>query len=108
MSGFGTGERGEILVLDLDTIDLSNLNRQFLFQKQHVKRPKAVVARETALKFNPNVNMTALHRNIKDQEFNVDFFKRFDFVINALDNLGASSRRERRCTFRFTLSTNEV
>lgn len=90
MSGFGTGDRGEILVLDLDTIDLSNLNRQFLFQKQHVKRPKAVVARETALKFNPNVNMTALHRNIKDDEFNVDFFKHFDFVINALDNLGPS------------------
>ncbi|KWU43431.1 hypothetical protein RHOSPDRAFT_19585 [Rhodotorula sp. JG-1b] len=97
MSGFGTGARGEILVLDLDTIDLSNLNRQFLFQKQHVKRPKAVVARETALKFNPNVNMTALHRNIKDDEFNVDFFKRFDFVINALDNLDARRHVNKMC-----------
>ncbi|GAA5965547.1 hypothetical protein JCM8115_001569 [Rhodotorula mucilaginosa] len=97
MSGFGTGDRGEILVLDLDTIDLSNLNRQFLFQKQHVKRPKAVVARETALKFNPNVNMTALHRNIKDDEFNVDFFKHFDFVINALDNLDARRHVNKMC-----------
>jgi ubiquitin-like 1-activating enzyme E1 B len=65
MTGFATSPQGKLTVLDLDTIDLSNLNRQFLFQKHHVKRPKAVVARETALKFNPEVNVEALHRNIK-------------------------------------------
>ncbi|GAA5836792.1 hypothetical protein JCM9279_007663 [Rhodotorula babjevae] len=97
MSGYGCGERGEIQVLDLDTIDLSNLNRQFLFQKQHVKRPKAVVARETALKFNPHVNITALHRNIKDEEYSVEYFKSFDFVMNALDNLDARRHVNKMC-----------
>jgi ubiquitin-like 1-activating enzyme E1 B len=41
-----------------------------------------------AQKFNPNVKLEARHANIKDPEFNVAFFKSFDIVFNALDNLG--------------------
>lgn len=34
---------GEIHIVDLDTIDLSNLNRQFLFRQEHIKKSKALV-----------------------------------------------------------------
>ncbi len=34
---------GEVHIVDLDTIDMSNLNRQFLFRQEHIKKPKALV-----------------------------------------------------------------
>ncbi|CAN6630122.1 ubiquitin-activating enzyme E1-like [Trichomonascus vanleenenianus] len=84
-------------IIDLDTIDLSNLNRQFLFSHEHVKKSKAIVARQTALKFNPNVEITAHHGNIKDPEHNVAWFKQFDIVYNALDNLDARRHVNKLC-----------
>ncbi|KAG0225393.1 E1 ubiquitin-activating protein uba2 [Mortierella sp. GBA43] len=92
MSGFKNIE-----VIDLDTIDLSNLNRQFLFQKQHIKKSKAHVAKASALAFNPNVNIVSRHQNIKDQEFSVEWFKGFDLVMNALDNLDARRHVNKMC-----------
>ncbi|PHH83841.1 hypothetical protein CDD82_32 [Ophiocordyceps australis] len=80
---------GEIHIVDLDTIDLSNLNRQFLFRQEHIKKSKALVAKEVAQKFNPNVSIVAHNGNIKDCEFHLGWFRSFDMVFNALDNLDA-------------------
>ncbi|KAI5795539.1 hypothetical protein EDC01DRAFT_54529 [Geopyxis carbonaria] len=88
---------GEIHIVDLDTIDLSNLNRQFLFGMNHIKKSKALVAKETAGKFNPNVRLEAHHANIKDPQFNIKWFKGFDIVFNALDNLDARKHVNRMC-----------
>lgn len=86
-----------IVLIDLDTIDLSNLNRQFLFRKQHIKKPKAIVAKETASQFNPAANIEAHHGDIFDAQYNVDFFAGFDLVFNALDNLKARQHVNRMC-----------
>eukprot|EP00469_Lotharella_globosa_P012716 CAMPEP_0167771616 /NCGR_PEP_ID=MMETSP0111_2-20121227/382_1 /TAXON_ID=91324 /ORGANISM="Lotharella globosa, Strain CCCM811" /LENGTH=472 /DNA_ID=CAMNT_0007660999 /DNA_START=133 /DNA_END=1548 /DNA_ORIENTATION=- len=87
----------DIEVIDLDTIDLSNLNRQFLFRHQHIGHSKAKVARETVLKFNPKCKIIAHHGNIKDAKFDADYFKTFDIVLNALDNVGARQHVNRMC-----------
>ncbi|CAK1358084.1 unnamed protein product [Cercospora beticola] len=90
-------KKAEIVVVDLDTIDLSNLNRQFLFRKHHIKKPKAFVAKETASAFNPSVNIDAHHASIFDAQYDVEFFESFDIVFNALDNLAARRHVNRMC-----------
>lgn len=88
---------GEIHIVDLDTIDLSNLNRQFLFRHEHIKKSKALVAKDAAHKFNPKVKLEAHHANIKDPQFNVDWFRGFTMVFNALDNLDARRYVNKMC-----------
>ncbi|KAJ3508390.1 hypothetical protein NLJ89_g5779 [Agrocybe chaxingu] len=88
---------GRITLLDLDTIDLSNLNRQFLFKKKDVKQSKALVAAQTAAHFNPNVRITPIHDNIKEPQYDVQWYQQFDIVLNALDNLDARRHVNKMC-----------
>ena len=87
----------DIEVIDLDTIDVSNLNRQFLFQKQHVGKSKANVARESAIEFNPEAKIKAYHDSITSPDYDVNFFKTFSVVLNALDNRAARNHVNRMC-----------
>jgi ThiF family len=49
----------EIHIVDLDTIDLSNLNRQFLFGHEHIKQSKAKVpTRSSSSKYSAQVGMS--------------------------------------------------
>jgi ubiquitin-like 1-activating enzyme E1 B len=48
---------GEVHIVDLDTIDLSNLNRQFLFRQEHIKKSKALVWTSQRLENRPSTNL---------------------------------------------------
>lgn len=50
-----------------------------------------------AHKFQPSAKLEAYHANIKDSQFNVDWFAGFDIVFNALDNLDARRHVNRMC-----------
>ncbi|KAI3875293.1 hypothetical protein MKX03_036898 [Papaver bracteatum] len=87
----------DIHIIEMDTIEVSNLNRKFLFRKSHVGQSKAKVARDAVLRFRPQINITPYHANVKDPDFNVDFFKQFNVVLNGLDNLDARRHVNRLC-----------
>ena len=85
--------------VDLDTIDISNLNRQFLFRRKHVGQPKSVVARESALLYTADSECTILahHDDVKTLKYGPEYVKSFDIVLNALDNLSARRHVGRVC-----------
>uniref|UniRef100_A0A1I7XNY6 ThiF domain-containing protein n=1 Tax=Heterorhabditis bacteriophora TaxID=37862 RepID=A0A1I7XNY6_HETBA len=86
-----------IHVIDLDTIDVSNLNRQFLFRREHVGKSKAEVATEAVKNLLPNVDITFDHASIFSEKFNLPFFEQFTLVMNALDNRAARNHVNRMC-----------
>eukprot|EP00210_Caulerpa_lentillifera_P000350 g343.t1 len=74
-------------VIDMDTIDLSNLNRQFLFSQSDIGRPKAVVAAEKITSRIPGVKVTPHYAKIEDKS--MEFYSEFHLIVLGLDSLEA-------------------
>ncbi|CAJ1050608.1 ubiquitin-like modifier-activating enzyme 1 [Xyrichtys novacula] len=100
LMGLGAGEEGRITVTDMDFIERSNLNRQFLFRSQDVGKPKSEVAAKAVKEMNPQIQITA-HQNRLDPDsegvYDYNFFTSLDGVAAALDNVEARVYLDKRC-----------
>lgn len=79
----------DIHVIDMDTIDVTNLNRQFLFRQKDVGLPKA----DVAAKF---INTRLGHLGVKVkahvgkiQDHDESFYRQFNVIVAGLDNIAA-------------------
>ena len=72
-------------VIDMDTIDLSNLNRQFLFRHKDIGKSKAEVAAEYINAKLPGVRVTPHFCRI--QEKDESFYRQFHIMISGLDSI---------------------
>lgn len=101
MMGVGADD-GNIFVTDMDLIEKSNLNRQFLFRPQDVQRPKSVTAARAIRKMNPSIRVVAHENRVgpeTEKVYDDAFFENLDGVANALDNVTARIYMDRRCVY---------
>ncbi|KAL9125982.1 MAG: hypothetical protein Q9217_004897 [Psora testacea] len=104
MIGLATGPKGRISVADMDQIEKSNLNRQFLFRPKDVGKLKSECAAEAVQAMNPDLKGKIDIRPDRvgpetEHIFNEDFWEELDGVTNALDNVDARQYVDRRCVF---------
>lgn len=102
MMGLGCGEGGLVQVTDNDNIEVSNLNRQFLFRKNNVGSSKSLTACQIGKQMNPGLNVVA-HTSLvapnTENVFNDPFWEDLDFVVNAVDNIKARTYVDGRCVW---------
>lgn len=101
--GVACGENGQIVVTDPDSIEKSNLNRQFLFRSQHIGQSKSETARETIRQMKPEINIVATTQKVGSE--NNDFTDKIMLsgltgVLNALDNIKSRRFMDEQC-FKF-------
>jgi len=102
LMGLGCGPNGSVTVTDNDNIEVSNLNRQFLFRQPDVGSSKSATACAKAKAMNPEFNVTTHQAFVSPETedlFNDDFWESLDYVVNAVDNIKARLYVDRQCVW---------
>jgi ubiquitin-activating enzyme E1 len=102
MMGVASHESGLIHVTDMDTIEKSNLNRQFLFRSSDLEHLKSETAAKAVQKMNSHIHIKSYSNRVgaeTENLFNEDFYQSLDGVCNALDNVEARLYMDSQCVF---------
>lgn len=80
---------GKMTVVDKDTVDITNINRQLYALRSTVGKPKAEVSKARILDINPECEITAIQKMYlpeNSEDFNLS---QYDYIIDAIDNVTA-------------------
>lgn len=79
---------GKMTIVDGDTIDTSNINRQLAATTSNVNKDKTKVMEDRLLDINPNLQLTVLNEFLKGERTSeILKSEQFDYVVDAIDTL---------------------
>jgi len=79
----------DIHIIDMDTIDVTNLNRQFLFRQADVGKYKSEVAATFVNRRCGHLGVKVTHYVGKIQDHDDSFYRQFNIIVAGLDNIAA-------------------
>jgi molybdopterin/thiamine biosynthesis adenylyltransferase/molybdopterin converting factor small subunit len=89
---------GTIGIVDFDTVDLSNLQRQILHQNDDIGKRKVVSAQETINAYNPDVKVVT-HEQPLHSENAMEIVGQYDIIVNGADNFAVRYLVNDACVF---------
>ncbi len=87
---------GKMTLVDFDTVELSNLQRQVLHQDHNVGQPKVESAKETLTLLNPHVEIATINAVLDDGEID-DLVAQHDLVMDCTDNVMVREQLNSSC-----------
>ena len=101
MMGISSKE-GVLTLTDFDKIELSNLNRQFLFRENNIGQFKSEVAKYYSKEMNHSLNIKTYTNMVGPETENIftdSFWDNQDIIFNAVDNFDARFYINDKVTF---------
>lgn len=80
---------GEMLLVDGDVVEETNLNRQLIATRATLGQPKSEVARARALSIRPDMAIDARHAFYDAQTTGQFDLSRYDWVVDAIDTVSS-------------------
>ena len=87
---------GKITLVDNDTVDLTNLQRQILHTTERVGQPKAQSGKQTLAQINPEIEVVALDERIAGERL-AELVKQASVVLDCTDNFATRHAINRAC-----------
>lgn len=76
---------GTLGIVEFDTVDESNLQRQIIHGQSDIGKSKAISAKEKIAEINPNVNVI-VHELRLDTDNVMEIFSQYDLIVDGTDN----------------------
>ena len=76
---------GTLGIVEFDTVDESNLQRQIIHGQSDIGKSKAISAKEKIAEINPNVNVV-VHELRLDTDNVMEIFSQYDLIVDGTDN----------------------
>lgn len=87
---------GELTLVDFDTVELSNLQRQVLHQDTNIGQPKVESAKASLSQLNPHIKLNIINAVLDDDAIH-DLVSRHDLVLDCTDNVSVREQLNQSC-----------
>jgi len=88
---------GSIIIVDYDTIDVTNLNRQIISTTSNIGKSKVEEYQKRIKEINPDTNVIAIDKKLDISNIEEILKYKIDFLIDAIDDIPVKQELIKKC-----------